>query len=142
MAHHKTARFAKDLTRGELAVHTGSNVETIRYYEKIGLLPEPPRNMNAYRLYDEALVRRLRFILRARELGFNIVEIRGLLQLVEGDHYTCAEVNDIAVRHLDDIRLKIADLKKLATVLGTMSAQCSKGQVPECPIIDALSVDA
>ena len=139
MADHE---FARGLKRGELARRTGSNVETVRYYEKIGLLPEPPRSARDYRLYDDSHVRRLRFILRSRELGFSIVEIRGLLQLVDGGDYSCAEVNEIAVKHLDDIQLKIADLEKLAAVLGDMAAQCGKGRLPECPIVDALTSDS
>ena len=136
MAVHKIARGLK---RGQFAQRTGSNLETVRYYEKIGLLPEPPRSANDYRLYDQSHVDRLRFIMRGRELGFNIEEIRGLLLLVDGGDYTCAEINNVAVRHLNDIRLKITDLKKLAVVLEGMASQCSKGQLPECPIIDALS---
>ena len=136
MADHKIVRGLK---RAQFAQCTGSNLETVRYYEKIGLLPEPPRSANDYRLYDQSHVDRLRFIMRGRELGFNIEEIRGLLLLVDGGDYTCAEINNVAVRHLNDIRLKITDLKKLAVVLEGMASQCSKGQLPECPIIDALS---
>ena len=136
MADHKIARGLK---RAQFAQRTGSNLETVRYYEKIGLLPEPPRSANDYRLYDQSHVDRLRFIMRGRELGFSIEEIRGLLLLVDGGDYSCAEINNVAVRHLNDIRLKITDLKKLAVVLEGMASQCSKGQLPECPIIDALS---
>ena len=136
MADHKIVRGLK---RAQFAQRTGSNLETVRYYEKIGLLPEPPRSANDYRLYDQSHVDRLRFIMRGRELGFSIEEIRGLLLLVDGGDYTCAEINSVAVTHLNDIRLKIADLKKLAVILEGMASQCSKGQLPECPIIDALS---
>lgn len=132
-------RSVTTLTRGELAQRTGCNLETIRYYEKVGLLPEPPRAANGYRIYDAAHEQRLRFILRGRALGFDIVEIRGLLALMDGGHQTCAEVKVRADRHLADIRAKIADLKRMARVLTQTAAQCSGDMVPECPIIDALA---
>ena len=104
-------------------------------------MPAPPRTAGGQRVYDTCHLKRLTFIRRTRELGFSVEEIRGLLRLVDGGSYTCAEVNEITVQHLDDIRRKVADLKKLSRVLGSMASQCSKGQVPECPIIDALSSD-
>ena len=124
---------------GSLSAETGVNIETIRYYERIALMPAPPRTEGRQRVYDARHLKRLTFIRRTRELGFSVEEIRGLLRLVDGGSYTCAEVNDITVKHLDDIRRKIADLKRLSRVLGNMASQCSKGQVPDCPIIDALS---
>ena len=114
MADHK---FARGLKRGELAQRTGSNSETIRYYEKIGLLPEPPRNSSDYRIYDETHVRRLRFVLRGRELGFNIEEIRGLLRPVDGDRQTRAEVRTRTEHQLYGIRDKIADIRLMKTIL-------------------------
>ena len=129
----------RTLTRGELARRTGCNLETIRYYEKVGLLPEPPRAANGYRIYDAAHEQRLRFILRARALGFDIVEIRGLLALMDGGHQTCAEVKARTDRHLADIHAKIADLQRMVQVLTQTAAQCSGGMVPECPIIEALA---
>lgn len=129
----------RPLTRGELAQRTGCNLETIRYYEKVGLLPEPPRATNGYRIYDAAHERRLRFILRGRELGFDIMEIRGLLALMDGGQQTCAEVKARTDRHLADIHAKIADLQRMAQVLTRTAAQCSGDMVPECPIIEALA---
>ena len=126
---------------GALSAKTDVNIETIRYYERIALMPAPPRTEGRQRVYDAQHLKRLTFIRRTRELGFSVEEIRGLLRLVDGGSYTCAEVNEITVKHLDDIRRKIADLKKLSRVLGNMASQCSKGQVPDCPIIDALSSD-
>ena len=82
----------KRLKRSELARRTGCNLETIRYYEKIGMMPEPPRTASGYRIYDDTHVARLRFILRGRELGFSIEELRGLLSLVDRGTQTCAEV--------------------------------------------------
>lgn len=129
---------SKFLTRGELAVRIGCNIETIRYYEKIGLLPPPPRSEGGHRLYGQDLVKRLNFVRRGRDLGFTLEEIRDLLRVVDGGAYTCAQVEALALEHAREIRRKIADLKKLKGVLETMAAQCSGGEVPECPIIDAL----
>ena len=130
---------ARSFTRGEIARRTGCNLETIRYYEKAGLLPEPPRAANGYRIYDAAHERRLRFILRGRALGFDIVEIRGLLALMDGGDQTCAEVRARTNRHIADIQRKIADLRRMERVLKDVAAKCDGGDVPECPIVDALS---
>jgi MerR family mercuric resistance operon transcriptional regulator len=130
---------AKGLQRGELARLTGSNLETIRYYEKIGMIPEPPRTASGYRVYDETHVSRLRFILRARELGFAIGEIRGLLGLVDDGTQTCAEVKERTERHLANVRAKIADLQRIEQVLATTAAQCSGENVPDCPVLEALA---
>ncbi len=130
---------ATNLRRGELAARTGCNPETVRYYEKIELLPEPPRRANGYRAYSEIHVRRLRFILRARELGFDIGEIRGLLVLVDTEQQTCAQVQQRTEQHLTDIRGKIADLKRIERVLANTAAQCSGEDVPKCPILEALA---
>jgi len=129
----------KGLQRAALARRTGCNLETIRYYEKIGMMPDPPRTGSGYRVYDESHVSRLRFILRARELGFAIEEIRGLLGLVDGGTQTCAEVKERTERHLSNVRAKIADLKRIEKVLAATAAQCSGEQVPECPVLDALT---
>ncbi|MFQ5774387.1 MAG: helix-turn-helix domain-containing protein [Kiloniellaceae bacterium] len=126
------------LTRGTLSELTGCNIETIRYYERIGLLPEPPRSEGGHRLYDEELLRRLIFIRRSRELGFSLQEIRGLLKLVDGRNYTCAEVKEMTEVHLGNVQSKIADLKVLERTLKEMVSKCDGGQVPECPVIDAL----
>lgn len=126
------------IRRGELAKLTGCNLETIRYYEKIGLMTDTPREENGYRSYNEDLVRRLRFILRARELGFTIEQVRGLLDLTDGDHQTCAEVETRTQKHLDDVRSKITDLRRIERVLATTAKHCSGRNVPECPILDIL----
>jgi MerR family mercuric resistance operon transcriptional regulator len=126
------------LTRGALATRSGCNVETIRYYEQIGILPAPPRSQGGHRLYGHDLVRRLTFVRRSRELGFTLEEIRQLLRLVDGRNYTCAQVERLALQHAHDIRQKIADLKKLKSVWVAMASQCTGDEVPECPIIDEL----
>lgn len=127
------------LKRADLARRTGCNLETIRYYEKIGIMPEPPRTVSGYRIYDETHVARLRFILRGRELGFSIEELRGLLRLVDRGTQTCAEVKALTEQHLTEVRAKIADLKRIEKVLGATAAQCSGEQVPECPVLEALA---
>lgn len=126
------------LTRGKLAAATGCNIETIRYYEKIALLPEPSRTASGYRIYGEGDIKRLGFIRKLRALGFSLDETRGLLTLVDGHDYTCGDVRAIAVAHIDTIRAKIADLKKMESTLDDMARACSGGDVPECPIIDDL----
>lgn len=127
------------LMRGGLARRTGCNLETIRYYENIGLMPAPPRTAAGHRVYAESHVSRLRFILRARELGFAIEQIRGLFALVDGGTQTCAEVKERTETHLNDVRAKIADLKRIEKVLATTAAQCSGKDVPDCPILEALA---
>jgi len=135
----RTAEAAREeLTRGALAVRTGCNIETIRYYEQVGLLPLPPRSAGGHRLYGQDLLKRLNFIRRSRDLGFTLAEIRELLRLIDGGTYTCGEVEQLARDHVREIRRRIADLRRLQRVLETMAAQCGGGAVPDCPIIDAL----
>ncbi|MBR28208.1 MAG: MerR family transcriptional regulator [Rhodobacteraceae bacterium] len=125
-------------TRGDLARTTGCNIETIRYYEKTGLLPDPPRTDAGYRIYSAAHATRLRFILRARELGFSMEDIRGLLGLGDGTAPTCAEVKERTERHLADVRAKIADLRRIEKVLSVTAARCSGEDVPDCPVLETL----
>ena len=130
---------AKGMKRAQLARQTGCNLETIRYYEKISLMPDPPRTASGYRVYDDSHVERLRFILRGRELGFSIDELRGLLSLVDRGTQTCAEVKDRTERHLADVRAKIADLKRIEKALAETASKCSGENVPECPVLEALT---
>lgn len=127
------------MLRAELARRTGCNLETIRYYEQIGLLPDLRRTDRGYRLYDEKQMSRLRFVLRGRELGFAVAQIRDLLGLIDGGRGTCAQFKDCAETHLGDVRAKIADLKRIEKVLSAAVRQCSGKKVPECPIFEALS---
>ncbi len=127
-----------DLLSGALARQAGVNIETIRYYEKIRLMPEPYRTGNGYRVYDDADLKRLSFIRRCRELGFSLDEVRDLLGLVDGGDYTCAEVRDLSIVRLGDVRQKIRDLRKMERTLKEMVSQCDGGLVPECPIVDRL----
>ena len=123
---------------GVLSRRTGCKVETIRYYERIGLLPAPSRSAGGHRLYGEDHLKRLTFIRRGRELGFSLDDIRGLLGLVDGGAYTCAEVKAVTLEHLGEVRRKLADLRRLERVLKGMAAECEGGAVPDCPVIDAL----
>ncbi len=126
------------LTIGTLSERTGCHIETIRYYERIGLMPRTARTEGGHRLYGEDHVKRLGFIRRSRELGFTLDQIRTLLRLVDGRRYTCAHVKRITVEHLDEIHRKVEDLRKIERVLKHMATQCEGGAVPECPVIDAL----
>jgi MerR family mercuric resistance operon transcriptional regulator len=123
---------------GALASESGVNIETIRYYEKIGVMPKPGRSPGGYRLYAAEHLKRLTFIRRGRELGFTLDELRGLLRLVDGHAYTCAEVRALTLDHVAGIRRKIADLKRLERVMTGISSRCSGKRVPDCPIVDAL----
>ncbi len=123
---------------GALSKRTGCHIETIRYYEKAGLLPKPPRSDGGHRLYEPEQVKRLVFIRRSRELGFSLEEIRTLLRLVDGKRYTCEQVKTLMEKHLVDIQKKLSDLKKLQKTLADISVQCQGGKVPKCPIIDVL----
>ena len=121
-----------------MARATGCNLETIRYYEKIGIMPDPPRSTKGYRSYDDAHVKRLKFVMRSRDLGFSLEEVRGLLGLVDDRSRTCAEVQIIAEDHLTDAQAKIADLQRIERVLSDTVARCTGDAVPECAVIDAL----
>jgi MerR family mercuric resistance operon transcriptional regulator len=126
------------MRRGEIAQRSGCNIETVRFYEKQGLLPAAPRTTGGHRDYDAEHLKRLTFIRRSRELGFTLDEVRSLLTLVDGGDWTCAEVRAMTVEHLADVRRKIADLERLARILEDMASQCEGGAVPECPVVDAL----
>lgn len=128
---------AKAFTIGELSRLTGVNIETVRYYEKIKLLPAPPRTEGGRRVYGPGQVQRLKFIRRSRELGFTLDEIRNLLGLVEGGH-ACGEVQAAALAHLKTIRRKIADLRRMERTLADTAARC-EGGTANCPIIEVLS---
>jgi MerR family mercuric resistance operon transcriptional regulator len=102
---------------GALSTHSGVNIETIRYYERIALMPRPPRTQGRHRIYDVDHLKGLTFIRRSRELGFSIAQIRSLLGLEHGQSLTCAEVNELAKRHIADIRSKVNYMKRLQRVL-------------------------
>ena len=126
------------LTIGALALVAGCNLETVRYYEKVGLMKAPPRTRGGHRVYGNEAAGRLSFIRRARELGFTIDDIRSLLGLVDRRAVTCGEVQKIAEHQLQGVRAKVVDLKKLEFVLAGMTRSCAGGDVPDCPVIEAL----
>lgn len=133
MAAHK-------LKIGDLARETGTKVVTIRYYEKIGLLPEPERNAGNYRTYTGDALDRLNFIRRCRALGFSLDQIRELLDLSSDAARPCDDVDRMAASHLSEVERKIADLTRLARELRSISASCQGGgTISNCCIIDALS---
>ena len=123
---------------GELSKRTGCNIETIRYYERIGLLGRPARTEGGFRRYNLDDLRRLAFVRRARDLGFTLVEVRALLRLADNRERSCTAVRDLATGHLNDVRGKIADLKKMERILHGMVLQCADGTLPECPLIETL----
>jgi MerR family transcriptional regulator, mercuric resistance operon regulatory protein len=135
-----TGSRAENLPIGELSRLSGVNIETIRYYERIKMLPAPPRTQGGHRVYGPTEIRVLVFIRRARELGFSLDEIRALLALGGPGKATCADVRKVATRHLDDIRAKIGDLKKLERLLAKTIAQCSGKTIPDCPMLDILDI--
>jgi len=137
MAEIKDLR-AERYSIGQLGDRAGVNLETVRYYERVGLMPKPPRTAGGHRVYYGTHLRRLGFIRRSRELGFSLQEVRVLLGLVDGGDYTCAEVRDLTLAHLADVRRKIADLKRLQRSLQGMAERCIGDRVPDCPIIDVL----
>ena len=127
------------MTIGELARAADTKAETIRYYERIGLLPAPPRTAGNYRAYAAEHVRRLAFVRRARGLGFAIDEVRALLDLSDRTEQSCAAVDAIARAHLAAVTRKLADLSALRRELETMIGQCRRGTVAECRILEALA---
>lgn len=132
------ARLKKPMLIGSAAKRTGVNIETIRYYERVGLLPHPLRTDGRRRTYDERTVRRLHFIRRGRELGFSLAEVRALLELADRGAVACAETKDMTLRHLADVRGKIRSLKSLERVLKKMTDACHPGTQLSCPVLDAL----
>ena len=129
------------LAIGALSKRTGSKVETIRYYERVGLLPAPARSAGGYRLYATEHLRRLTFVRRARALGFSIKEVRKLLNLADHRPRPCAEARVLAAAHLGEVRAKIADLQAMERVLEETVARCADGRSARCPLIDAFYRD-
>lgn len=123
---------------GEAAAASGCHLETVRYYERIGLLNPPPRTSGGYRDYRDEDVARLQFVTRGRGLGFSIEEIRSLLRLSEDAELSCADVDELACRHLEDVRAKIRDLQRMATELEHTIAQCHGGNRGDCVILYSL----
>jgi MerR family mercuric resistance operon transcriptional regulator len=124
---------------GQLAQRAAVNLQTIRYYEREGLLPEPPRLSSGYRLYTDSTVRRVRFIKRAQEIGFSLAEIRELLSLRADGQRERNEVRAIAQAKIADIEDKMRTLKAMKTVLNRLTERCSGcGPASECPILESI----
>jgi Cu(I)-responsive transcriptional regulator len=124
---------------GDLALATGVAVETIRYYERIGLMPVPPRTRGNYRSYDDGHQRRLSFIRRSRDLGFTVEDVRALLDLADRREHDCQAVDTMARRHLEDVERKIEALERLRHELHDMIDHCTRSTVADCRIIRSLA---
>lgn len=122
----------------EAAAASGCHLETIRYYERIGLLPCPDRTASGYRAYRVADIERLRFIARGRDLGFSLDEVRSLLQLAEDEELSCQDVDRLARSHLVDVRARLADLRRMASELERVITSCHGGQRGQCTILSTL----
>lgn len=130
------------LTIGKLAKHSHVNVETIRYYERRGLIPMPSRRESGYRQFTQDIVARIRFIKRAQELGFTLKEISGLLSMRVDPHTTCADIRVRAEQKIAQIEEKIRDLERMKKALINLKASCrGRGPTGECPILEALDTN-
>jgi MerR family mercuric resistance operon transcriptional regulator len=136
-----TSSRAENLPIGELSRRSGVNIETIRYYERVKMLTPPPRTASGRRVYHSTDLRILVFIRRSRKLGFSLDEIRALLRLGGPEKASCREVREIAAHHLEDIRARLVDLKKLERLLAKTVARCSGTTAPDCPVLEILDVE-
>ncbi|MCH7823105.1 MAG: MerR family DNA-binding protein [Proteobacteria bacterium] len=123
---------------GQLSAECDCPVETIRYYEKIGLLPQAIRRANGYRSYDEMHRKWLQFILRSRALGFSQDEVRRLTDLAHQQRPACADVYELLEAHVNDVQSKVRELKRMQQALSRLKAQCHDGTLHDCPVIDEL----
>lgn len=129
--------MSKPLTIGALARDSGVNLETIRFYERSGLLPAPQRSAAGYRHYQQMDVRRLRFIRRGRELGFSLEEIRSLLELAAHPESPCESADQMVREHLDAIETRIRDLQNMRAELSKL-AGCHSSHAEHCRLLEAL----
>ena len=136
-----TSSRAENLPIGELSKRSGVNIETIRYYERVKMLAPPPRTDSGRRVYHSTDLRILVFIGRSRELGFSLDDIRALLRLGGPEKASCREVREIAAHHLEDIRARLVDLKKLERLLAKTVARCSGRMAPDCPVLNILDIE-
>lgn len=135
--------MAQSLTISRLAQSSGVGIDTVRYYERNGLLPEPPRRASGYRAYRDEDVQRLRFIRRAKQLGFSLEEIRGLLQLSQQNEQGVPGVHATAAARLAELNARIAELERVRDGLRQLVQACPGHGTPhECPILRALSGDS
>jgi len=129
-------------TIGQLAKQAKCKVETVHYYEKSGLMLEPPRTEGGHRIYALLHIKRLNFIRRCRELGFSIEQVKELLKFIDEPNHYCGEVKAMAMLQAREVQQKIDDLQRLQLALNEMVSRCKAGDsIDDCPIIDALYVD-
>lgn len=127
-----------DLTIGRVAEAAGCKVQTVRYYEQIGLIPAPPRSSGNQRVYDKSAVHRLTFIRHARELGFPLQAIRDLISLSDNPDQSCDAADVIAKAQLDEVDLRIRRLSALRNELERMVEQCKGGRIADCRVLEVL----
>jgi MerR family mercuric resistance operon transcriptional regulator len=131
-------RNDEPFTIGEASARTGCHVETIRYYERIGLLPAPARTERGHRVYRNGDLKRIGFIARSRSLGFALREVSDFLRLIDEGDYTCAEVKAITLDQIAAVKRKIAELERMLHGLQSLAETCDGGRTPDCPIVDQL----
>ncbi len=132
----------KGLTIGQVARRAGFGIETVRFYERNGLIDEPPRRASRYRQYPESVISRLQFIKRAKQLGFSLREIKELLALKVDPTTTCSDIRDRAEAKIADIEGKLRSLERMKEVLTGLTASCGGvGPASECPILEALELE-
>ena len=135
----RSLNIDQGLTIGQVARRSGFGIETIRFYERNGLVEQPPRRLSGYRQYPERVISRLRFIKRAKELGFSLKEIKELLSLRVSPTTTCSNIRERAEAKISDIEGKIQSLERMKEVLTGLTTSCGGiGPLSECPIVEAL----
>lgn len=123
---------------GELAASCSCPTETVRYYEKIGLLPAAARQENGYRIYDASHRNWLQFILRSKDLGFSQSDVRRLTDLAQSKKSACSDVHDMLTQHIAGVRAKLHELQRMERALVRLKDQCQNGTLHACPVIDEL----
>ncbi len=131
--------MGRSLTIGEASKLTGVPAKTIRYYEETGLIPQAERAENGYRLYEEKAIHLLKFVKRARDLGFSVHDVGNLLALWANDSRASSEVKALAKRHLEEIEVKISGLKVLRNTMRTLIDSCHGDSRADCPILEDLA---
>jgi len=127
------------LKTSQVAKQANINIETIRYYEKLGLISKVPRTVSGYRLFTSETVERIKFIKKAQELGFSLAEVKKILSFSAEDEYSCLGIRDFALDKIKEIDQKILDLKKIKSILSDLSSKCNvHGNVESCPIVQKL----
>lgn len=125
-------------TIGQVAQEVGVNIETIRYYERLGLLSKPSRTKSGYRIFSTEAIQRIRFIRRSQNLGFTLTEIHKLLTLTDNENYSCWEVQQFTSQKLEEIERKIQDLQNIKNGLQDLLSRCGEDSMNICPIIERL----